>query len=452
MISMIDHANSPSSPSSPTQQAGMQITLSYRLFLVILLGLSCGTFDIDVPPQVSVGDVKSYGWRWHDSELRRDLKGMFVVMLALSPEGVECPSQPSQAGIGEVLSQIVEDFSIAKKPDRDDDDRSGNVFLSTGKTGPHAVCVYGNVSSKAVASGEFEIKQGNVRQDAFTHLQMVIAHVFFNQSEAFEVSPRPGTSSTTPSTSSTSSTRPISSTPSISSTIAIPSTTSISFSSTASVQASPPQSLSSSFGGPSGHSQNGSITRDHSAVQVAQIVGGVVGGTVLVSLVLLLFLFRARNRRKSQQFCRRSSRVITPYDFAAVETASVQTGQREKNSRIPTRLPRAWIARQQPREKARRVHQQPDYHSIQTAPTESTSDVEPPVQPIPSQGFGNPTTAGPAPNEAPATSNEERPRETNVPTDSEPRYMVMHADSGWRPAHTPGPSYVDVPPSYNDAT
>ncbi|KAG7098032.1 hypothetical protein E1B28_000008 [Marasmius oreades] len=295
---------------------------------------------------------------------------MFVAILAFSPEGVDCPTQPSELGIESVVSQFVEYFTLVKQPTVDELERSGNFFLIASKPGPHLVCTYGNFSSNAINAGQYEGGQGSISDSLiFKSLDSLI---FMNQSQPFNVSSTRGTDNTT--------------------------STSITMS-------------------PSSHStENG------------------------------------RSLRKLKQSSRRrDSCIITPYGFTVEEDAMV-TRERKGNLRTTSRLQRQWIHRQQPGEKARPVQSQRDRHSDQTASPPTSDVAESPVQLISTQEVENPATADPVPIEAPTNLAEQSLRVLNAPTYTEPGCIVMHVDSGWRPAGTSGPSYVDVPPSYNDAT
>ncbi|KAG7093182.1 hypothetical protein E1B28_006871 [Marasmius oreades] len=359
------------------------------------MGLFCSGFSIGIPNQVHVGDFQAFQWQVTNEDAFKSDTNAFVAMLAYSAEGFECPRRPTDPGVAAGLSKVMENFAIATHRSYPDGS-TGNFFLSLSNTGPHFICSYGNVPAKIRKEYEAS-RDGNVSLD--TILESLDSVLYFGQSDTFNVSQSTGTSHTS----------------------------------------SVSQSTSTDGGSPGGSgTQNGRSPQNHATTLIAPLVGGILGGTTLVSLIGFLFCFRNRRDRSA----------ITPYDLSDIEVGNTRVSTRKGQLRMGASAhPPRWIRRRQPEEKVRQVIAA-HHHGNSFSPP-----VVPPGLLPPSPGMVNPVAANPVPDdhEAHASPGERSPEEMDAPT--EPQYLVMHADSGWRPASLlPGSNYVDVPPNYDQAT
>ncbi|KAG7093184.1 hypothetical protein E1B28_006873 [Marasmius oreades] len=160
------------------------------------------------------------------------------------------------------------------------------------------------------------------------------------------------------------------------------------------------------------------------APDIAPIVGGVVGGIALLCLVL--FLFWLKIQRKLKQFHKGGSGST----FGTPRTTHLRPGDLASPVSL---LPR---------------YRRDDHDQALSTPAPI---VDPTVSPPVAHEIENSPTAVAALSETLRSLGPPGGRGIRETNESRPQFTVRHADSGWRPANIPGPSYVDVPPDYDEA-
>ncbi|KAJ8089661.1 hypothetical protein PM082_014923 [Marasmius tenuissimus] len=224
-----------------------------RILLFALLYVSCDAFNVTLPDQSPVNQTfKSQFDASKEDFDKAPATGFIGIVLIVPPTpDITCPKE--KAGVAPGFETNLDGFTYVKKPDNESQ-RSGELFLTPKRMGPHILCAYA-VSGK-------DPSQGGGRGFDFEGLNNIL---LIYESTQFNVT--------------------VESSNGNSSTIS-------------------PAEATSSTGGRRPDEGKGNRGWNHDrGPDTAAVVGGVVGGVAAVCILIALFFYRRfRYQKKLNQF------------------------------------------------------------------------------------------------------------------------------------------------------
>ncbi|KAF9260489.1 hypothetical protein L218DRAFT_946788 [Marasmius fiardii PR-910] len=110
------------------------------LLVILSLALSCVGFNITIPSPVDVGSANIFQWEFNKTDFGLGLFGAFVVMLVSPPNPPDKFTCQSFGLGGDVVSQVIESFALAKIPLGTE--FSGDILLIAKSQGSHVLCTF----------------------------------------------------------------------------------------------------------------------------------------------------------------------------------------------------------------------------------------------------------------------------------------------------------------------